>query len=380
MTHTPRYSDGRAQGINVDDYCGACVSYNNTFENITFNNIEGVCITVETNATGHIFKNNIFNNCGIASTFVGRNNVDIVMRDYNTYLQNISSSFIDNTALDGIINYKFQVNQGGILNMTVNETSTNYHLINLSNDGIIKFSYNGRKDFRVENNTITINNMVAPNNDIKNITSGNVIATNQNNFTVTISPNVELQVGDFTPPSFANNQNNASATTFNTGDIQINITVEDDSNISSVILAWDVTGVFVNISTQNYDGSGNVTAIFNQTITNLPLTGGTVSYKFQSNDTLNNINISQTFTFTVQDNTPTNNLRGTISSTILRSGLAVFLAIFVLLTLITPVMINMGKQPEQRWEVEQWMKFYIISIIVIFLIIILIEQIFNVTA
>ena len=182
-------------------------------------------------------------------------------------------------------------------------------------------------------------------------------------------------------PSFANNQNNASANTFNTGDIQINITASDDSNISAVILAWDVTGSFVNITTLNFDGSGNVTAIFNETINNIPLTGGTVSYKFQSNDTLNNVNISNIYTFTVQDNSPPpNTLRSSISSTILRSGLAVFLALFVLLTLITPVMINMTKSSEKRWEIEQWIKYYIVSIIVIFLVIILIEQIFNITA
>ena len=183
-----------------------------------------------------------------------------------------------------------------------------------------------------------------------------------------------------TSPSFTNNQNNASTTTFSTSDIQKNITVNDDSNISAVILAWDVTGVFVNITTLNYLGNGNVTAIFNETINNMPLAGGTVNYKFQSNDTLNNINISQTFSFTVQDNTPTNNLRGSISAVILRNGLGVILAIFILISLIAPLMINFSKLPEERWEMEQWIKYYIVSIVIIFLIVILIEQIFNITA
>ncbi len=107
-----------------------------------------------------------------------------------------------------------------------------------------------------------------------------------------------------TPPSFANNQTNASAITFNGTDIQASITVEDDSNISAVKFFWNDTGTMTNITTLNFDGSGNVTAIFNETISNMPLIGGTIGYGYWANDTLGNVNVSQTFTFLVRDNTP----------------------------------------------------------------------------
>lgn len=122
------------------------------------------------------------------------------------------------------------------------------------------------------------------------------------NFSITREVSAEAP-SDTTPPTFTNNQNNASTTTFNGTDIQLNITVKDDSNISSIILSWDESGTFVNITTLNYLGNGNETGIFNQTIINLPLTGGTINYKFYSNDTLNNWGVSSTFSFIVQDST-----------------------------------------------------------------------------
>jgi len=46
---------------------------------------------------------------------------------------------------------------------------------------------------------------------------------------------------DTTPPSFSNNQTNASSTTYNGTTIQINITATDASGISACILAWNDT-------------------------------------------------------------------------------------------------------------------------------------------
>ena len=73
-----------------------------------------------------------------------------------------SGIFMDNYIDSGIVSYLF----ADEVNVTINETSSIQHIINLSNNGIVYFNYNGRKDLQVENNTIRILSMLTPYNQI----------------------------------------------------------------------------------------------------------------------------------------------------------------------------------------------------------------------
>lgn len=82
-------------------------------------------------------------------------------------------------------------------NLIINDTSTTLYNLTLLNNGSIQFIYNGRKDFQVVNNTITIKGMTLPYNYIYDVTNDVLIASNVNEYTLTIAPNQEIQVGDF---------------------------------------------------------------------------------------------------------------------------------------------------------------------------------------
>lgn len=102
-------------------------------------------------------------------------------------------------------------------------------------------------------------------------------------------------------PSFSNNQTNASSTTYNGTTVQINLTIKDESNISAYILTHNdtTTGIFTNETIVNLAGDGNVTMIWNYSIINFPLRGGTFGWRVWANDTFNNVNESETHTFVV---------------------------------------------------------------------------------
>ncbi len=101
-------------------------------------------------------------------------------------------------------------------------------------------------------------------------------------------------------PSFANNQDNASATTFNGWVVQINITIKDNSNISAYTLTTNNTGTFTNETPLNLAGDGNVTMVWNFTISDtFASTTDTFGWMVWANDTLGNVNVSNTFTFLV---------------------------------------------------------------------------------
>ena len=65
------------------------------------------------------------------------------------------------------------------------------------------------------------------------------------------------------PPSFSLNATNVTSTTFNGSTVQINLTIEDDFNISFyVLMTTDTpTGVYANKTLQNNAGVGNVSII-----------------------------------------------------------------------------------------------------------------------
>ena len=127
-----------------------------------------------------------------------------------------------------------------------------------------------------------------------NDSAGNIGISGIYTFTVYLRP----------PPGFSNPQTNASSITFNGSDIQINITASDlDTGIDSCILSTNDTSgnTWGNKTTITFGGGSPVTAIWNETIVYFPLEGGTYGWKAQCNDTLGYSNISNIYTFTVQD-------------------------------------------------------------------------------
>lgn len=63
--------------------------------------------------------------------------------------------------------FNYLISEDVYLNFTINETSTSGHIINLSNNAIRTFTYNGRKDLVIVNNTVTVNSvMPLPDNNI----------------------------------------------------------------------------------------------------------------------------------------------------------------------------------------------------------------------
>ncbi len=170
----------------------------------------------------------------------------------------------------------------------------------------------------------------------------------------TTSPIIKLS-----SPTNASTWTSSSTVTFT-----YNVTDVAIKNCSLIIdnaIDQSDTSVFVNIDQTFTKSLSN--AVYNWSVNCTDHVG------FQNNSETRQLTVSYT---------PPNTLRGSISSTILRNGLAIFLAIFILVVLITPLFIVTSK--EKEWTTNQWIIYFISGIITVFMIIILIKEIFNVTA
>jgi len=107
---------------------------------------------------------------------------------------------------------------------------------------------------------------------------------------------------DATLPSFSLNKTNVSSNLRNNTDVQINITIKDDLNISFYTLTHNDTSdnSWINETIINFGGVGNVTMIWNFTISNFS-SGGTFGWKVWANDTYGNINISNIYILVVNE-------------------------------------------------------------------------------
>lgn len=146
-TNSPRDLPNKVgQALDMDDYGGSSVSENNTYINITTINTASYPIRVGTNVTGtsitnlQIFENQVEEDV----RFVGDSGSKV-----------IEMNFINSTSDDGTMNYRFQ-NLGGGHDITINETSTIQHFINLSNTGTLTLPYNGLKQISTINNSVTL--------------------------------------------------------------------------------------------------------------------------------------------------------------------------------------------------------------------------------
>ncbi len=128
-------------------------------------------------------------------------------------------------------------------------------------------------------------------------------AFNLTNFTLTFNPPETI------PPnitSLTETPTDSSAYSQN-AKYEFNATITDNTAISSVIIEFN--GI-------NYTATNLTNSLFNFTISNLA--AGVYSYYWRANDTLNNINVTETFTYTVnkaqsQLNLTLNNTEGNIT-------------------------------------------------------------------
>lgn len=168
--------------------CNNCSYFNNIFKN----NKQGISIYSNNNnglfptTNSSIFNNTFLNNrvCGSffdVAIFKGSNNNKIYN---NTYLDSKiyfigGTSIIDNNT-----------------NNLVEENTTQEIIMWFAYPTTIKFNYSGIKKF----NTMTNGSILYgqyPNNDIKNVSNGVILALNVNNYTITLEPNQTIEVGNF---------------------------------------------------------------------------------------------------------------------------------------------------------------------------------------
>jgi len=189
---------------------------NNTIENVYNTSLggdEGYGITVEGNTSGgNMVVNNTFINVSgycirdgaINTTYQGNNFTDCerdtVFRTLSATPGMIeSATFIDNFYSDGVALFR-QVSSD--TNLTINETSSSKHILNLSNDGLVTFNYSGRKTITVNSLTINSSDMTTPNNDLKNVSNGTNVFINLAKFGFNVASNEEYAVGSYLISSF----------------------------------------------------------------------------------------------------------------------------------------------------------------------------------
>ncbi|MBI2140515.1 right-handed parallel beta-helix repeat-containing protein, partial [Candidatus Woesearchaeota archaeon] len=110
-----------------------------------------------------------------------------------------------------------------------------------------------------------------------------------------------VETADVTPPtSSANSDNSSSTTPVNGTVVQLNITIKDVSNISFFRLTVNdtVSKAWANGSLQS--ASGNASFVFNYTISNFSIAGGTLGWKLWANDTLGYAGESSAYTLTIK--------------------------------------------------------------------------------
>ena len=176
-------------------------------------------------------------------------------------------------------------------NINWNSTENHNYSLLIYNSTILVF--NANVDTFAIGYSVSATGLTINDTHIVNLTicdnSGNCKTNNTFNFTTSTT--------DTSPPTFTGNQNNATGITpAQNGDIQINITIEDGIGLSHYWFAWNDSGNFVNITNGTLSGTSNK-IILNNTVT--AINGSTIGYRWQSNDTSNNLGISPIFTFGV---------------------------------------------------------------------------------
>jgi peptidoglycan/xylan/chitin deacetylase (PgdA/CDA1 family) len=201
-------------------------AFGNSFYNNTVVNASSCIFTSSTNST---FTSNTVSDCRINSVKI------LSWFEDRTQLDN--SVFLNNNYLDGYAIYMTHAESNpSIVNFTVNETSTSFHNINFSGNGIFSMAYSGRKDFRADNISFTINNMPTSFNQFFNGTDATPQEENFNTLTYTVPDDVS---------SFTFSQDSATDPKYTS----IATTITD--------MTYDYTGTGGTL-TINCEGSGNI--------------------------------------------------------------------------------------------------------------------------
>ena len=107
---------------------------------------------------------------------------------------------------------------------------------------------------------------------------------------------------DIDPPSFSAITDNSSATLYNGTDVQINITIEDATNVDFYTLTHNDTagGTWINETIINIESTSHL-VVWNYSIKSfINTTGGTLGVRFWANDTGGYSDVSDIHTITVQ--------------------------------------------------------------------------------
>lgn len=194
-----RYSDrvgktSGATGISISAYFTNASAIDNIISNNIFANIPGPCIIIQNNASSN-FVNNTLINCSTNSLYFQV--ADISIDNYG-FKPALTPSLFTNTSFSRAIGIIYLRNTNASLiyegnypiNLTIQgpyyalATHNNYKKFYLSN-------YNGVFSFAVING-----NTQYPYNDIKNTSTNSILSSNVDNFSISLSPNQQIEVGD----------------------------------------------------------------------------------------------------------------------------------------------------------------------------------------
>ena len=260
-----------ANGIGINDFgCRYCNIYNNTI----INSEHGLRLSVDGNYIGSEKYSGSKNNNYWGNTFTNSLYDDFWIRYGSTGNKIFNNTYNNNGPI-----IRIQDGSTYEIQIKIEEQNSKYMQViydNWFNDTITKnahlnFTYYGYSNINIINNTIKINNQLKnfPYNDIKNTSNGAILASNINNYSITLAPNQEITVGNFTnksKPSSLSPVNTTNTTKTNTtktntiinhppntpivnvvsdaSNINCSSTISDPDNDSmDVVLVWTKNGV-----------------------------------------------------------------------------------------------------------------------------------------
>lgn len=123
--------------------------------------------------------------------------------------------------------------------------------------------------------------------------TGTNTSLNSSNSITIVTPSAPAPIDYF--PSWRDNGDNSTGSTPNASDvIQLYLNVSDDNSLSYIFFMWNDTGSWTNFSNYEID-TESIIATANSSIT--PRNNETVAWRVMFNDSINQWNISDTFTF-----------------------------------------------------------------------------------
>jgi len=162
----------------------------------------------------------------------------------------------------------------------------------------------GESNVSLYNNSSLVNNTLPPIYNIINYTGFagmifNITAFHNETQNFTSQNITSFIIIDGTPPVFSDNKTYPNSSAPYGLTCQFNITIFDETNISSVILEWNDTASIANYTVSTFSGSGsrNSTREYYYSLSNLSV--GNHTYRWLANDSMNNTNSSQNFSYSI---------------------------------------------------------------------------------